>query len=377
MNHARKIGIVGGGQLGKMMAISAKKMGMDVVVTDPTLDSPAGQVSDMQIVADYKDANSIKKLSKLVDVITFEIELANDKVLLELIKKGIPVHPHPDTLSIIRDKFLQKKFLNKYKISTADSYEVHSEDDIIRISKKVGFPFLLKARTDAYDGRGNYVVGSMHDIKKGLEKLKGRALYVEKFVPFVKELAVMIARTADGKIEAYPIVETIHKNNICDTVIIPARVSSIARNRALSLSKKVVKNFKGAGVFGVEMFLTKNNNVLINEIAPRVHNSGHYTIEACVTSQFEQHIRAVSGLPLGSTELTSKFSIMKNILGTRNGDGFPDGLEKALKIPNVSIHMYGKKESRSARKMGHITVTGNSLSECLKKAEKARRLLVI
>lgn len=377
MNHARKIGIVGGGQLGKMMAISAKKMGMHVVVTDPTVDSPAGQVSDMQIVADYKDANSIKKLSKLVDVITFEIELANDKVLLELIKKGIPVHPHPETLSIIRDKFLQKKFLKQHKISTADSYEVHSEDDIIRISKKIGFPFLLKARTDAYDGRGNYVVYNMHDIKKGREKLKGRALYVEKFVPFVKELAVMIVRTADGKVKAYPVVETIHKNNICDTVIIPARVSSVAKNRALLLSKKVVKNFKGAGVFGVEMFLTKNNKVLINEIAPRVHNSGHYTIEACVTSQFEQHIRAVSGLPLGSTELTARFSVMKNILGTRNGDGFPNGLEKALKIPNVSIHMYGKKESRAARKMGHITVTGNSLSECLKKADKARRLLII
>ncbi len=377
MNYARRIGIVGGGQLGKMMALSAKKLGMYVVVTDPTIESPAGQVSDLQIVGDYKDSKSIKKLAKLVDVVTFEIELANDKVLLEIIKKGTPVHPHPRTLSIIRDKFLQKKFLERNNILTAASYEAYSEEDILQISKKVGFPFLLKARTDAYDGRGNYVVNNREDIKKGLEKLKGRALYVEKFVPFVKELAVMIAKTSDGKMKVYPVVETIHKDNICDTVIIPARVSDMAKKRAIKISKKVMRNLEGAGVFGIEMFLTKKNEVLINEIAPRVHNSGHYTIEACVTSQFEQHMRAVSGLPLGSTDLMVKATVMKNILGTKNGDGIPKGFEKALKIPGVSIHMYGKKESRAARKMGHITVTGSTIAECLKKAERARKLLII
>lgn len=377
MNHALKIGIVGGGQLGKMMALSAKKMGMYVAVTDPTPDSPAGQVSDHQIVANYKDVRSIKKLAKMVDVLTFEIELANDKTLLELVKLGKAVHPHPDTLSIIRDKLLQKQYLKHNNIPTAESIEIQKESDVYGVAEKLGFPFLLKARTDAYDGRGNHLIKKKADIVKGLEKLGGRKLYAERYVPFIKELAVMVARTPAGEIKTYPVVETIHKNNICDTVMVPAKVPAKASSNAKALAGKVMKNFKGAGVFGIEMFLLKDNSVLVNEIAPRVHNSGHYTTESCITSQFEQHIRAVSGLPLGSTDLVVKASVMKNILGEREGSGFPEGLEKALSIPGVSVHIYGKKDSRLDRKMGHITVVGNSVDECFKKANKARKLLII
>lgn len=372
-----RIGIVGGGQLGKMLTIAAKKMGFYVVVTDPTPQSPAGQVADHQIVADYKNEEAIRALAEISDIITFEIELANDEVLNDLVSKGKIVQPNPQTLGIIRDKLKQKQFLKEYSLPTAKFREVSSADDIIQAGKVFGFPILLKARTDAYDGRGNVLIKSKKAIQKGMEKLQGRTLYVEKYVPFAKELAVMVARSLKGEIAVYPVVETIHEDNICDTVIAPAQISLKAQKNAQRLAKKTMIYLEGAGVFCIEMFLKKDNSVLINEIAPRVHNSGHYTIEACVTSQFEQHIRAIADLPLGNTDMIVKIAVMKNILGTRNGESFLTGVEKTLQIPGISLHIYGKKETRPARKMGHLTVTGNSINSCLRKVNQARKALQI
>lgn len=377
MSQPLRIGIVGGGQLGKMLTLSAKKMGFFVAVSDPTPQSPAGQVADIQIIGDYKDDKTIRKLASICDVITFEIELANTRVLTTIQKKGKKVYPSPKVLSIIQDKLKQKEFLLKNKIKTAAFSPITTREDIILAAKKFGYPLLLKARLDAYDGRGNALIRSQLDIKKGTEKLAGRLLYVEKFVPFVKEIAVMIARNQKGKAVLYPVVETIHKDNICDTVIAPAKISKKARTNAIILAKKVVKKMNGVGVFGIEMFLKKDDNVLVNEIAPRVHNSGHYTIEACITSQFEQHIRAITNLPLGETSMIVKASVMKNILGERNGPGTPLGIEKALKIPGVSFHLYGKKESRVARKMGHLTAVGDSVDVCFSKVNRARKALLI
>lgn len=377
MNYPNRIGIVGGGQLGKMLTQSAKKLGFYVTVLDPTPQSPAGQVADKQIVGDFKDEEAIIELSKNSDFITFEIELANDNALHKIMRKGKIVNPSPTTLGIIRDKLKQKEFLEKNKIPTAKFVKVLSEQDIINSTKTFGYPFLLKARTDAYDGRGNFVVHKKTDIKKGLEKLKRRDLYIEKFVKFKKELAIMIAKNMKGEIKVYPVAETIHKDNICDTVIAPARISEIVKKKTQKLAVKVISHLKGTGVFGIEMFLTINDNMLVNEIAPRVHNSGHYTIEGCVTSQFEQHIRAITNLPLGETDLISKTIVMKNILGEKNGNGIPFGIEKALKIPGVSIHIYGKRKSRPQRKMGHITVIGDSIDGCLRKVNKARRMISI
>src|SRR3989344_1169737 len=372
-----RIGIVGGGQLGRMLTIAAKKLGFYVTVIDPTPQSPAGQVADRQIIADYKNSKAIMELSKNSDFVTFEIELANDKALSNIIKKGCIVNPSPATLGIIRDKLKQKKFLKQNKIPTAEFIQASSEKNILKAAKKFGYPFLLKARKDAYDGRGNFIIHNFSDIEEGLKKLKGRELYVEKFVKFKKELAIMIAKNIKGEIKIYPVAETIHKDNICDTVIAPAKISEIVRKKNQRLAIRIIKHLKGAGVFGIEMFLDMKDNVLVNEIAPRVHNSGHYTIEGCMTSQFEQHIRAIANLPLGNTDLTSKVIVMKNILGEKNGDGIPSGIEKALGIENVSVHIYGKKESRPQRKMGHITVIGNSIDECLKKANQARKALTI
>lgn len=377
MNYPNRIGIVGGGQLGKMLTQSAKKLGFYVTVIDPTPQSPGGQVADRQIVADYKDSKAIQELSYVSDFITFEIELANDSALYKIMRKGKIVNPSPKTLNIIRDKLKQKDFLKKNSIPTAEFAEISSKKDIFDTIKAFGFPFMLKARTDAYDGRGNALIKNKKDIGKGIEKLKDRSLYIEKFVRFKKELAVMVARNMRGEIKTYPVTQTIHKDNICDTVIAPALISKRISQKAQKLAKKVIGHLKGAGVFGIEMFLDMKDNVLINEIAPRVHNSGHYTIEGCVTSQFEQHIRAIANLPLGNTDLTSKVIVMKNILGEKNGNGIPFGIEKALKIPGVSIHIYGKKKSRPQRKMGHITVIGNNINESLQKANRARKMISI
>lgn len=392
--NTKTIGIVGGGQLGRMLTNSAHDLGFKVIVIDPTKNSPAGLVADEQILADVKDENAIKKLAKSVDFLTFEVELANAAVLEELTKKGIKINPSAKTLSIIKDKLKQKQFLQNCKIPIADFIEVNSSEDIKKALKKFKLPVLLKARMDAYDGRGNALIKSEEQIDAALEKLTLRlnsgksqshpekqsdegSFYVEKFVPFIKECAVVVARSIKGEIITYPVVETVHKNNICIEVLSPAPFSKNIQKKAQNLAKKVMENLDGAGVFGIEMFLTSKGQVLINEIAPRVHNSGHFTIEATKTSQFEQHIRAVTGMDLGPTEMIVPAAVMVNILGERVGKAEVKGLEKALKIPDVSVHIYGKLETKLERKMGHITAVSNNLKTALENARKARRLISI
>lgn len=377
MKSHYKIGIVGGGQLGKMLVLAAKKLGFFVAVIDPTPNSPAGQVADKQIVADYKNERAIRSLAKITDIITFEIELANAELLSDLTKKGKIVNPSPQTLTVISDKLIQKRFLKSHKLPVAPFLEIKNVSDLNTVIKTWGYPFLIKAKKDAFDGRGNALISSKMDLTHALEKFKNRPVYVEKFVPFIKELAIMAARNTQAEIALYPVVETIHKNNICDTVLVPARISPQAEKKAKNIAKAALELLKGAGVFAIEMFLTKEDDIMINEIAPRVHNSGHYSIEATITSQFEQHIRAIAGLPLGSTEMIIKNAVMKNILGTKDGPGIPKGIAKVLKIPGISLHIYGKHQSRPQRKMGHITVVGNFQEICLSKAEKARKLLEI
>ncbi|MCW1949390.1 MAG: 5-(carboxyamino)imidazole ribonucleotide synthase [Candidatus Shapirobacteria bacterium] len=372
-----RIGIVGGGQLGRMLTFEAKKMGFNVTILDPTLHSPAGQVADKQIIGSFKNSRSIVKLSQNTDFITFEIELANSKILKNLQDQGLSINPSPQTLSLIKDKLKQKKFLKKNHLSTADFIPVKTESDIVSAAKKFGYPLMLKARTDAYDGRGNALIKNKSDILPALKKLSDRKLYVEKFVPFIKELSVVVARSLISDIATYPVVETIHQNNICHLVLAPAQIDIEIQDKAKKLAYNVVDCLNGAGVFAIEMFLTADNQVLVNEIAPRVHNSGHYTIEACYTSQFEQHIRAISGLPLGRTDLKVPAAVMINILGDRLGPAQTEGLEKALAVPGVSIHIYGKTETKPERKMGHITVLDNNLDDAVKKAKLVRSYIKI
>lgn len=372
------IGIVGGGQLGRMLTQAAHKLGFQVIVLDPTENSPAAQVADEHILGSFKDAQAIRELAEKSDVLTFEIESANREVLEELEKEGTPVYPQPHVLAVIKDKFEQKVFLRNAGIPVSDFALIETKDDIAKQGELFGYPFLLKARFDAYDGRGNAVVADESGIDFAYEKLSGNSsLYAEKFVPFEKELAVVACRDQHGKVITYPVVETIHKNNICHIVISPAHVQSEIIEKARSLAARALDTLKGVGVFGIEMFLTKDGDVLINEIAPRVHNSGHHTIEGFTVSQFEAHIRAVAGLPLVEPEATAPYSVMVNILGERSGTAQPTGVEEVESLGDTKVHFYGKHETRHERKMGHLTVTGSDREATLQKALEARKKISI
>lgn len=373
------LGIIGGGQLGRMLAIAAKSMGFRVVIIDPTPASPAGQVADEQIVADFQDADAIMSLAERVSYVTFEIELANAQVLSELAARGIIVHPSGDTLAIIQDKLRQKEFLRKHGIPTAEYLRgEHDEVQLLAIFEQFGDAMMVKARFGGYDGRGNAVVRNPGDIRHALEKLTGRELYAERFINFSRELAVVAARDVRGQIALYTPVETIQQDNVCHMVIAPAPAQDPrVLRQAEEIAREVMRHLDGAGVFGIEMFETSDGQVLVNEIAPRVHNSGHFTIEGCRTSQFSQHVRAVAGFPLGDPGMTAPTAVMVNLFGTHNGLAEVRGLDRALRQSGVSVHIYGKQESRPGRKMGHVTAIGDDLQTTIQRAEAAQAAITI
>ena len=315
------LGIIGGGQLGMMLTEAAQNLEniSKIIVLDPTENCPAAKVGAQQIIADFKDEDAIRKLSELSDIITYEIESGNSDVLKKL-EEHTEINPSPDTLKIIQDKLLQKQFLKENNIEVADFEKVENKDEINQMIDKMGLPLLLKTRRDAYDGRGNYKINSKSDIDDALDLFTGRSLMVEKFVKFEKEVSVIAARNTKGEIATYPVVENIHENNILRTTIAPGRVSENVKKQAEEIAEKTMEVLHGAGVFGIEMFVTKDDEILINEIAPRVHNSGHHTLQSCDTSQFEQHLRAILGMDLGDSSI--KFpTIMYNILGPKTFQG--------------------------------------------------------
>ncbi|HSW88529.1 MAG TPA: 5-(carboxyamino)imidazole ribonucleotide synthase, partial [Candidatus Saccharimonadales bacterium] len=269
-----RIGIVGGGQLARMLIFEAKKMGFMVTVLDPTPQSPGGQVADKQIIASLNDFEAMQELAKNSDYITFDWELADANLLEQFEQEGITVHPSSTTLRMIQDKLIQKEFLQKNNIPVAPFKSLETKEDIYKIGKDFGYPMLLKTRFGGYDGKGNFVIKDEKQIDYAMNVLKGKSLYVEKFVPFIKEISVIIARNVSGKIQTYPVAENIHKNNILHTTIAPARINTSLKKKAEKLARDVMHYLQGAGVFGIEMFLTKTGKILVNEIAPRVHNSG-------------------------------------------------------------------------------------------------------
>ncbi|MFQ5920933.1 MAG: 5-(carboxyamino)imidazole ribonucleotide synthase [Nitrososphaerales archaeon] len=377
IDDAVRIGIVGGGQLGKMLAQAAKRLSLKVIILDPTPDCPASAVSDKQIVADFKDENAIMKLAEESDVVTYEIELANSGILQRLEREGHVIHPSAETLRIIQDKLLQKRTLAEHEIPVPDFEQVDS-GSLRPALERFGYPALLKARRDSYDGKGNFLIGSASEIPAALEFVRKRDAFVERFVPFTKEVSMMIARNESGQISSFPLVENIHRNNILHMTMAPARVSDTVKERAGQIATKTMETLKGSGIFAIEMFVTEDEQVLVNEIAPRPHNSGHYTIEACDISQFEQHIRAILDLPLAEPRLISP-AAMVNILGEEDPDGpyAIAGIRKMMTIPGARLHIYGKKTSRRGRKIGHITVTDESLDGAVAKATQARNMIRI
>ncbi|KAF6013739.1 phosphoribosylaminoimidazole carboxylase ade2 [Brettanomyces bruxellensis] len=368
---SKVVGILGGGQLGRMLVEAANRLNINTVVLEKGELAPAKQINAISehIDGSFTNLDDIKKLAKKCDVLTVEIEHVNTDALKQVQKEtGVEVHPSPETLEIIKDKFAQKEHLLKYNIPVAESVSVEStEPALLSVGEKLGYPFMLKSKTEAYDGRGNFVVKDKSHVKEALEFLNDRPLYAEKWAPFIKELAVMVVRSLDNKVYSYPTVETVQQNNICHIVYAPARVNDTVQEEAQVLARKAVASFTGAGIFGVEMFLLPGNKLLLNEIAPRPHNSGHYTIDACVTSQFEAHIRAITGLPMpkGFTCLSTPdtHAIMLNILGADKPNGEIELCKRALSIPNASVYLYGKS-TRPGRKMGHINIVSESMDDC-------------
>jgi len=369
------LGIIGGGQLGKMMGLEARRMSINLAYLDPEINCPASTISDQMIVSDFKDEKAIIELAKKSDVLTYEIELANSSVLKGLESRGYVVHPASQVLYTIQNKIRQKKFLRDNRIPVPDFEEVISIEQAKKICKEFCYPLVLKACEDSYDGRGNFLIKSPSDVENGIQYFKGRRCMIEKFIHFSKEISVMVARNFQGQIVSFPVVQNIHINNILDTTIAPAAINSTVESEAKLIAEKVVHSLRGVGVFGIEMFL-EGDELLINEIAPRPHNSGHYSIEACSISQFEEHIRAILGLPLIKPRLMTP-AVMKNILGIPNYVGTYSfkGIDKALSIPGLKLHFYGKKFTKPQRKLGHFTITAEKIEEALSRAKTVGNLL--
>ena len=375
----KTLGIIGGGQLGMMIAEAAKGMKDQIekiIVLDPTKDCPAAQVGAEQIVADFGDRDAIVELSERSDIITYEIE-SGDSNVLKSVERNAEINPSPETLRVIQDKFLQKTFLKENDIPVPDFIQINSVEEVRRGIKEYGLPVLLKARRGAYDGRGNYKIDTQDEIQVAYDYFKGQELLLERFVPFKMEVSVIASRNTRGEIRTYPLVENIHEENILRETIAPARVSDQTVKSAESVAEKTMTVLKGAGVFGIEMFVTQDDQILVNEIAPRVHNSGHHSLQSSETSQFEQHLRAILGLELGSTRLVHN-TIMYNILGSKSFQG--KYVSPELDDENIHLKMYGKKVSKPLRKLGHLNLVGSngeSIDQLLKRLEDIKSRAIV
>ncbi|WP_256288378.1 5-(carboxyamino)imidazole ribonucleotide synthase [Halobellus inordinatus] len=351
------LGVVGGGQLGRMLAEAAAPLGVEVIVLDPTPDCPAAPVAREQIVGDFDDPEAFRELASRVDALTFEIELA-DAALLDRVADefDLSVHPAPETLETIEDKLVQKRALEDAGVPVPPFRQIDDAEDLRAALDEFG-AVMLKARTGGYDGRGNVPVTDPADAEEAMDAVGGPAM-AETFVDFARELSV-IAVQGDDEVRTFPAGENVHEEEILRETILPARTTDEVLERAEAVARDVLDTLSGRGVFGIELFETEDGEVLVNEIAPRPHNSGHWTIEGARTSQFEQHVRAVLGWPLGSTRLRCP-TVMANVLGTAE-ESQPARLgnvEAVLGDPDASLHWYGKDEVRPLRKMGHVTLTG-------------------
>lgn len=358
------IGIIGGGQLGKMMALSAKAMGFKVVVLDPVEDCPCGQISDEQIVGGYDDLDKIKKLSEISDVITYEFENI-DAGALEWLNKNAYVPQGTELLKVTQDRIGEKRSIQEADVRVAPYAVIDRIEDITAGVKELGLPAVLKTARGGYDGKGQLVIREAKDISIAEMLVNQGPCVLEKWISFEKEISVIITRSASGETTVFPVAENIHMDNILHQTIVPARISPIAEEKAIKAAKQIASALNLTGTLAVEMFLTEDE-IYINELAPRPHNSGHFTIEACETSQFEQHVRAVCNWPLGSTNLL-KPAVMVNILGEHQ----EPLLERIPELQDWKIHLYGKKEAKHKRKMGHVTLLRETVEEALDEVEQS------
>jgi 5-(carboxyamino)imidazole ribonucleotide synthase len=369
-----RLGIVGGGQLAKMTALAGLQLGCDVVVLERNSYSPAAHLASHSIVGDWDSPEALVRLASLVDVVTLENEFVDSASLRALEEFGYPLFPTASSIALVQDKLLQKQTLAAAGLPVPRFVAVGNAAAIGEAGRDFGWPMLLKARRNAYDGKGNVTVRSPEESAAAWGRLggdRGRTLYLEAFCAFATELAVIVVRGRDGQTATYPVVETVQRDHVCHLVQAPAPIPAEVAARATALAREAVAAVGGIGSFGVEMFLTRTGEVVINELAPRVHNSGHYTIEACVCSQFENHVRAVLGWPLGDTRMVAPAAVMVNLLGTEKGLGHPHGLANALAVAGAHVHVYGKAMTGPGRKMGHVTALGATLDEARASAQRA------
>ncbi|MCX7929832.1 MAG: 5-(carboxyamino)imidazole ribonucleotide synthase [Chlorobi bacterium] len=368
------IGIIGGGQLAKMTAMAAYRLGMRVAIIEHGEQSPAGVMTKLDFPGGWTDNDELDRFAAVSDIITLENEFVAPELLEHIAERRL-VLPSPQTLALVRDKFTQKQTVATAGIPTPAFAAADSPEAIATFAAVYGYPVIVKTRTFGYDGYGNAIVRSERDIAAVWERFchgeHPRAVMVEEFVRFHKELAVIVARNRRGECAVYPCVETVQEDYVCRAVLAPAPIEPNLAEHAQQLAQRAVEAIGGVGVFGIELFLSDHDSVLFNEIAPRPHNSGHYTIEACQTSQFENCVRAVCNLPLGSPEMIVGAAVMINLLGERSGSGIPDSPIEALRHGRAWLHLYGKKDSRRRRKMGHITAIGATVEEALAKARAA------
>lgn len=348
----KTLGIIGGGQLGRMICFAAHTMGFRTVVLSDQQNSPASFVSNHTIVAKYDDKLALKKFAKLVDVVTFEFENIPFEPV-EYLAAQVDVFPKAEILKITQNRILEKNFLNSIGAKTANYAAISSLEELQENLKKFG-KAILKTATMGYDGKGQFVLENATQAKKAWTQVASQKLILEKFCPFNSEISVIVARSRSGEIKAFEPLTNIHKNGILDESHFPAKISASLKTKAQNLAKKIAKELDLAGVMAVEMFVVKDQ-LLVNELAPRPHNSGHFSMDAAVTSQFEQLVRAVFDLPLGDCSFHST-GLMKNLLGAD-----VNLLEKFYKNPRAKIHLYGKLEAKSGRKMGHVNILKNNI----------------
>jgi len=374
-----RVGILGGGQLARMLTQAGHRLGLDITVLEAFADSPAEQVGARALVGDWSDPDTRDRFAAQVDLITLENEFVDHRALAAFEALGRPVRPGPAALAIIQDKLRQKQALAAAGLPVPPFRPVSEAADLLSAGREFGWPLVLKARRLGYDGKGNATLGGAAEAADAVARL-GRddpeAIYVEAFYPFRHELSVLVVRGLDGATVAYGPVRTIQEDHICRFVIAPAALEARVAARAVAVAVGAVEAVGAIGVVGVELFLGADGEILVNELAPRPHNSGHYTLDACVTSQFENHWRAVLGWPLGDPALLSP-AAMANLLGARDGPARPAGLDAALAVPGVHIHLYGKREVRRGRKMGHLNAVAPTPEEALARARRAAQAIVL
>ncbi len=366
------VGILGGGQLGRMLAIAARRMGYSVHAYEPQPDCPAGQICDLEINASYTDEAALKKFADGVDVVSFEFENI-PRSAIETVSGMRPVHPRGEVLHICQNREREKTFLHSHGFPCAPFRVVDSAASLAGALQEIGTPSVLKTADFGYDGKGQIKIETAADAAELWSRFGAPRGVLEKWIPFRAELSVVSARGTDGHTVSFPVSENQHSHHILDLSIVPARFPESVLESATRLAAQITGELDVVGLLAVEFFLTADNQLVVNELAPRPHNSGHFTFDACITSQFEQQLRAVCGLPLGSPDLMSPV-VMWNLLGDLWNKGEPDW-NVILDNPRAKLHLYGKSEARPGRKMGHVCVMANSTGEAIREIEEMKRRL--